>query len=98
MLARLAWDKAFLRLGKVVTVKKHTLSYCNYIINTKRTGIVAEAQAVKSVNEAIDRGDHALLLRALQDPSAQLSQVYEFAGPLYQEELVNIKAEKQVYP
>ncbi|XP_025077670.1 ras GTPase-activating-like protein IQGAP1 isoform X2 [Pomacea canaliculata] len=81
--------------GEEVVLDKEELQQVINQANLEASAEYKKAQAVKSVNEAIDRGDHALLLRALQDPSAQLSQVYEFAGPLYQEELVNIKAEKQ---
>ena len=51
---------------------------------------------MKDVNGAIDSSDPAQLLKALQNSSAQFPQVYDFAAPLYLEELSSIKAEKQV--
>ena len=55
-----------------------------------------ETQAVKSVNAAIDSQDSDQLLKALQSSQGQFPQVHNFAAPLYLEELVSLKQEKQV--
>ncbi|KAL5004093.1 hypothetical protein ScPMuIL_017549 [Solemya velum] len=52
-------------------------------------------QIVLTVNSAVGNGDHVQLMRALQNPAGQFPAVYDFAGPLYLEEFVNMKAEKQ---
>jgi hypothetical protein len=51
---------------------------------------------VKAVNTAIDSNDGEQLLKALQTSSGQFPQVFDFASPLYLEELTSIKGEKQV--
>ena len=59
-------------------------------------GLSPEAQAVKAVNSGIDSNDAAQLLTAFHNSAAQFPHVYDFAAPLYLEELASIKAEKQV--
>ena len=51
---------------------------------------------MKAINSAIDSSDPTQLLKAFQNSAAQFPQVYDFAAPLYLEELASIKAEKQV--
>ena len=50
---------------------------------------------MKRINQALDRGEPEETLRALQNPAAQMPEVYDYAAMLYQEEFFNIKAEKQ---
>ena len=51
---------------------------------------------MKAVNSGIDSNDAAQLLTAFHNSAAQFPHVYDFAAPLYLEELASIKAEKQV--
>ena len=51
--------------------------------------------AINSINAAIDSGQAEATLAALQNPAAQLPPVVSEAGPLYLEELGNMKLEKQ---
>lgn len=54
-----------------------------------------EARAVELINEAIDSCDSEQLLKALQNPSAQLPPVFDYACALYFEEFHNMRDEKQ---
>ena len=48
-----------------------------------------------AINAAIDTCEADELMKALQNPKAQLPQVHEFASSLYFEEFHNMKDEKQ---
>ena len=50
---------------------------------------------MKAINSAINSSDPDQLLKAFHNSSAQFPHVYDFAAPLYLEELASIKAEKQ---
>lgn len=54
-----------------------------------------EARAVELINEAIDSCDSEQLLKALQNPAAQLPPVFDYACALYFEEFHNMRDEKQ---
>lgn len=54
-----------------------------------------EARAVELINEAIDSCDAEQLLKALQNPAAQLPPVFDYACALYFEEFHNMRDEKQ---
>lgn len=47
------------------------------------------------INEAIDSCDAEQLLKALQNPAAQLPPVFDYACALYFEEFHNMRDEKQ---
>ena len=48
------------------------------------------------INEAIDSCDAEQLLKALQNPAAQLPPVFDYACALYFEEFHNMRDEKQL--
>ncbi|KAK6188369.1 hypothetical protein SNE40_004554 [Patella caerulea] len=54
-----------------------------------------KSQAVKAINSALESGDRNALLKALQNPAAQLPPVYDTAADLYLEEFLNIKKDKE---
>ncbi|CAH1797463.1 unnamed protein product [Owenia fusiformis] len=53
-----------------------------------------KCDAIAKINVALESGDPMQTLQALQNPHAQLPQVFDFAAPLYQDEFFNIKSEK----
>ncbi|XP_070211492.1 ras GTPase-activating-like protein IQGAP1 isoform X2 [Littorina saxatilis] len=81
--------------GEDVHLDKDELQQAINQANLEASAEYKKAQAVKAVNAAISTKDPAELLKALQNSSAQFPQVYDFAAPLYLEELSSIKAEKQ---
>ena len=54
-----------------------------------------EQLAVTNVNQAVQTGDQALLMKTLQHPRSQLPEVFEFAGPLYLEEFKAMREDKE---
>ncbi|XP_048258787.1 ras GTPase-activating-like protein IQGAP1 isoform X2 [Haliotis rufescens] len=54
-----------------------------------------KSQALLSINSAINSNDPALLMKALQNPSAQLPPVIPGAAMLYLDEFRNIRTDKQ---
>ncbi|XP_076443787.1 ras GTPase-activating-like protein IQGAP1 isoform X2 [Babylonia areolata] len=81
--------------GEEVQLDKEELQQAINQANLEASAEYKKAQAVKSVNEAIDSTDPTQLMKAFQNSAAIFPQVYEFAGPLYLEELTSIKGEKQ---
>ena len=57
---------------------------------------ISERLALEQINAALRTGDSVAVLQSLQNPSAQLPEVYEDAAGLYSFEFTNIRSEKQV--
>ncbi|KAL8562627.1 hypothetical protein ACOMHN_011199 [Nucella lapillus] len=81
--------------GEELQLDKDELQQAVSQANLEASAEYKKAQAVKSVNEAIDNSDPTQLLKAFQNSATFFHQVYDFAAPLYLEELTSIKGEKQ---
>nr|KAG5685671.1 hypothetical protein BaRGS_014478 [Batillaria attramentaria] len=80
--------------GEEVALDKDDIQQAINQANLEASAEYKKAEAVKAINGAIESQDATQLLKALQNSNAQLPQVYDFAAPLYLEELVSIKSEK----
>lgn len=81
--------------GEEVQIDKEEVQQAISQANVEASTEYKKTQAVKAVNEAIDSSEAELLLKAFQNSSGQFPTVFDFAAPLYLEELGSIKEEKQ---
>ena len=71
--------------------------FVEFVKNNYELFIYLESEVVKLINSAIEEREQQVLLGALQMPEAQLPAIQPAAAPLYFNELVNMKEEKQVF-
>lgn len=81
--------------GEEVALDKDELQLAINQANLEASTEYKKTQAVKAINSAIESQDASQLLKTLQNSNSQLPTVYDFAAPLYLEELVSIRSEKQ---
>lgn len=81
--------------NEVVTLDKEEIQQAVNKANLDADKEYQKARAVELINEAIDSCDSEQLLKALQNPSAQLPPVFDYACALYFEEFHNMRDEKQ---
>ncbi|XP_078316270.1 ras GTPase-activating-like protein IQGAP1 isoform X2 [Crassostrea virginica] len=81
--------------NEVVTLEKEEIQQAVNKANQDADKEYQKARAVDLINEAIDSCDAEQLLKALQNPAAQLPPVFDYACALYFEEFHNMRDEKQ---
>ncbi|XP_061172402.1 ras GTPase-activating-like protein IQGAP1 isoform X1 [Saccostrea echinata] len=80
---------------EVVSLEKEEIQQAVNKANLDADKEYQKAKAVELINEAIDSCDAEQLLKALQNPGAQLPSVFDYASALYFEEFHNMRDEKQ---
>ncbi|KAG7469536.1 hypothetical protein MATL_G00129770 [Megalops atlanticus] len=84
-------EQKALDLGCVDALDRDELQEGVYVANEEAQRSHTMEQAVRSINEALRRGDARQTVRAMMNPDAQLPDVYPFASELYQRELAPLQ-------